>query len=315
MPAYSMPPTWKNPFHKNYEQTLKIAASRWFASHGCATRPDKTYVLARKQDWPKNLILSEVADSVLKERHDRSGKVGFLLHQSIHSGISSQAMLINLVGPLIVRRDLEPLKVSFELGNIPWPYGEIIAGYEYENRQVFNEVRGQPTSVDLVLAEASGKPRVFIEAKLAETGFGGCSIYGKRQCDGRSPAGDFSLCYLHRAGRRYWQLLEKYGFLEGPIGRDSTCILAVHYQFFREVLFALELGGSFVLLYDQRNPTFKCDGPFGERGLMPLLLSFVPTHLRPRVSTLTIQQVVAAIKHTSQNDWISEFESKYALKP
>jgi len=108
-------------------------------------------------------------------------------------------------------------------------------------------------------------------------------------------------------------LLKKYDFLNGPIGKEATCILSVHYQFFREVLFALELGGNFVLLYDERNPTFICNGALGKRGLMPLLLSFVPEDMRERVRMLSVQQVVWAINSTGRHEWIEKFESKYGL--
>ena len=89
--------------------------------------------------------------------------------------------------------------------------------------------------------------------------------------------------------------------------------IASYYQFFREVIFALELGGSFVLLSDERSLTFSCDGPQGKRGLMPFLLSLVPQSVLPRVATVSVQQVVAAIKASERHGWITEFERKYGL--
>lgn len=90
--------------------------------------------------------------------------------------------------------------------------------------------------------------------------------------------------------------------------------LANHYQFFRELLLALHLDGVFVLLSDERNPTFHCRGSNGQlRGLMPLLLGMVPATLRNRVGSVSIQQLVASIKHSGQHPWIREFETKYGL--
>jgi len=48
------------------------------------------------------------------------------------------------------------------------------------------------------------------------------------------------------------------------MGTDSACLLSSYYQFFRELLLALELGGSFVLFSDERSPTlFEVDPPPG----------------------------------------------------
>ena len=96
-------------------------------------------------------------------------------------------------------------------------------------------------------------------------------------------------------------------------GQNATCILVNYYQFFREVIFALELGGSFVLLSDERSPTFSCDGPQGKRGLMPFLLSLLPESVHDRIATVSIQQVVAAIRSSGRHEWIAEFERKHGL--
>ena len=305
--------TWPYPRHKDFEGRLQKAAKAWFTNKGFQVHPKMPYLLDSWDHWPRNIILPEVADYVMKERNDRAAIKGFPLHKYIHHGLSSQAMLFNLIGPLIVRQDLSPLKVAFKKNKIIWPEGQLTANMEFENRGIFNEDTGQPTSIDLIIKDELESPRIMIEAKLVEREFGGCSVFSAGDCDGRNPAGNFSLCYLHHIGRKYWELLKKYGFLNGPIGKDATCILSVHYQFFREVLFALELDCTFVLLYDERNPTFMCDGPHGERGLMPLLLSFVPEGSRDRVAMLSVQQVVWAIKSTGRHEWIQEFESKYGL--
>ena len=139
------------------------------------------------------------------------------------------------------------------------------------------------------------------------------ALFSKGDCDGGNPSSDFSRCYLHYIGRRYWTLLENHGFLKSTLFDESTCVLASHYQFFREVLFALEKGGTFILLSDDRSPTFSCTGPDGERGLMPLLLKFVPEKLRNRIGQVSIQNVIEAIESSLHHGWIGQFKLKYGM--
>ena len=138
----------------------------------------------------------------------------------------------------------------------PGYQGDISAEFEYDDRRVFNERQGQPTSIDLVLRKGMLEPKIFVEAKLVEKEFGGCSLFSGGDCDGRNPAkdhspgDDFPLCYLDTIDRWYWKLMDKHKFLDGPLAEDSTCIMTSYYQFFREALMALELGGDFVMLCD-----------------------------------------------------------------
>jgi POLQ-like helicase len=306
--------TWPYPRHRNFEKELQKAASAWFQDKGSAVSARYPYILADREKWAQNMILPQVTEYILEEHARREVKQhGFPLHKYIHHGLSSQAMLFNLVGPLIVTGDLAPLRQAFVRQGIAWPGGDVDASFEYEDRTVFNEDTGQPTSIDLVLRDVSDHSSLFVESKLVEKEFGGCSVFEAGDCDGRNPARDFSLCYLNHLGRKYWELLSKHGFLAGAVGRNVTCVLSSYYQFFREVIFALELSGSFVLLSDERNPTFSCDGPHGRRGLMPFLLSMVPQPLLASVATVSIQQVVAAIKASGRHEWIAEFERKYGL--
>lgn len=305
--------TWPYPRHRDFEDRLRKAAATWFAEKRLAVSDRYPYILAEWEQWPQNIILPQVAAYIQEEWTRRQAeRRGFPLHKYLHHGLSSQAMLFNLVGPLIVGGDLLPLQQALADQGITCPEGALKVSLEYEKRTVFNEDTGQPTSLDLMLEDELGSS-VFMEAKLVEREFGGCSVFGAGDCDGRNPAQDFSLCYLHHLGRRYWELLDKHGSLSGPIGQNATCILSTYYQFFREVVFALELRGIFVLISDERNPTFSCSGPQGQRGLMPFLLSLMPQPARARVATVTIQQVVAAIKASGRYEWVDEFERKYGL--
>ena len=306
--------SWPYPRHKTFEKKLRQSNADWFAERAYPVNSRMAYLLERWEDWPKNIILPEVAlyiQAEQKRRHDLRER--FPLHKYIHHGLSSQAMLFNLVGPLIVQGNIAPLQQAFEAGGIPWPSEIVRPIFEIEDRKIFNEDTGQPTSIDLVLKGPGNAHSLFVEAKLVEHEFGGCSVFQGGDCDAHNPAQNLSHCYLHYIGRLYWTLLEKHGFLSGPAGSGPICPLALYYQFFRELLFAIELGGDFVLLYDERNPSFYADGVAGQRGLMPFLLTFVPEGLRRRVHSITLQQVVRAYQRHEALTWLAEFEKKYAL--
>lgn len=306
--------TWPYPRHKRFVIQLRDAAKEWFARREYAVNPKYGYRLAEWSDWHRNIIVPEVATYVEQARQERAciGQ-GFALHDHVHHGLSSQAFLFNLVGPLIVEGDLEPLRHAAESSNLNWPGVSQRVTLEYEDRSVFNEDSGQPTSVDLVIGDPNSPAALFVECKLAETEFGGCSVFGDGDCDGTNPVADFARCYLHHIGRRYWSLLDKHGFLDGPISTDAMCVLGTHYQFFRLALFALERGGVFVLLSDERSPTFYYRGPEGDRGLMPALLRYVPRRLSTRIGQMSVQTVVDAIALSGRHDWIADFRSKYGM--
>jgi len=304
---------WPYPRCGDFEGMLRDAATAWFKAKGFPVSDRQPYILAQWEDWPSNIILPEVARYIQDERDKRRGRgEGFPLHRYIHHGLSSQAMMFNLLGPLVLQRDFTPLMRVLADCGIEWPEGGITAKFEFDDRRVFHEDTGQPTSIDLVIS-GDGLPRLFLEGKLVERRFGGCSVQERGDCDGVNPAHAFSLCYLHYLGRTYWQLLDQRGFLSGSMLHDRTCFLAAHYQFFREALFAFQLGGSFILITDERNPAFCAVGPGGERGVLLLLLSLVPSSLRDSIGHITIQQLASAIKASARHDWIEDFNRKYRL--
>ena len=188
--------------------------------------------------------------------------------------------------------------------------------FEVEDRQVFHEDYGQPTSIDLVVDFEPPSAPIFIEAKLVEKKFGGCSVFAAGDCDGLNPVKDFTLCYLHHVGRKYWDRMKEHGFLAGALAASPICPFASYYQFFREALFALHKCGYFVLLYDARNPTFFADGPQGRRGLWPFLLSLIPEVPRSRMRAISVQQLFQEIVNAGgHEDWTPEFSKKYAIQP
>jgi hypothetical protein len=307
--------TWGYPRYRRFVDRVRNAATAWFRSKAMPVNSKYSYILAEWRDWPKNIILAEVSkyigDSCESQRTD---SLNFPLHKYLHHGLSSQAMLFNLAGPLLVRGDLSPLRTVIERKGLEWPDGGTRAMFEYEDRNIFNEDSGQPTSIDLVIQDALGHPRIFIESKFVEQEFGGCSVFNGGDCDGQNPASNTRMCYLQHIGRKYWPLMQRYGIVNGHIKEDAMCILANHYQFFREAVFAFEHKGIFLLLYDERSPVFYSDGLNGPRGVMPFLVRLLPSELQRHVSYVSVQELIAEIESHVQHEWIGEFKTKYALE-
>ena len=304
--------TWPYPRHGTFEAGLRRVAAGWFCSRGYAVNQKYPFILDEWNNWKRNIILAEVAEYIDTERESRlAAGNGFPLHKFIHHGLSSQAMVFNLIGPLIVRGDFEPLREVIEAKGLPWPAGTIAGRFEVEDRTVFNENYGQPTSIDLAIQGESGLT-LFFEAKLVETGWGGCSVFGDGDCDGRNPMRDLSGCYLHHIGRLYWQRLTEHGL--GGLAQGPICPMTIYYQFFREMLFALHMKGCFILLHDERNPSFSQEGRMGVRGALALLAGQLPPEHRNRLGSVSIQEVIAAVRESGRHeDWAPEFAAKYGL--
>lgn len=306
--------TWPYPRYAHFRRRVQQAATDWFASREFEIDPEYPYILANLEDWPKNIILPEVAQFIRDTAEaQREARSPFPLHKQIHNGLSSQALLFNLVGPMLISHDLQPLQRALRAKGVEIAMDKPRAVLEFEDRSVFNENAGQPTSIDLAILPAAGNGGVFIECKFVEQRFGGCSVFADGDCDGRNPAGDFALCYLHHIGRRYWDVAAKHGLLQGPIRSDRTCHFANHYQFFREILFALEKQGIFVLLSDERSPVYSREGPQGRRGTLPLLEELLPERFHTRVIQLSIQELVAELETAPPQAWMPEFKTKYGL--
>ena len=308
---------WPYPLHGEFERELRKTAAKWFADCGYAASKKYPFILDdRDNQWHKNIIVPEVAAYIkdVKKKAEDDGRP-FPLHQYIHHGLSSQAMLFNLVGPFLAGvNPIEQLAQAFS--GIPWPQEDLTVTLEYESRKVFNERQAQPTSIDLHVKGTTGQP-LFIESKFVEHEFGGCSVFQRGDCDGRNPACDFNLCYLHNAGRTYWSRMEEYGLLQGVLRDSPLCPFINYYQFFRELLFALQEDGLFILLHDARNPTFYVESEYDSgapRGLWPFLLSLLPEHIRSRCHRVTVQQIIRSLERSpNPPDWLAEFTRKYGL--
>jgi POLQ-like helicase len=306
--------SWPYPHHNLFESELQSYAESYFHQKGYTVRKKQPYILTERKQWRNNIILTEVAEFITSERNQRASQhVSFPLHGYIHHGLSSQAMLFNLVGPLVIRDDFEPIKEVIESKGVNLPKGKITAQFEFEDRKVFNETHGQPTSIDLVLYIDS-VPSLFIEAKFVERKFGGCSVFKRGDCEGRNPASQLSFCYLHQMPRWYWKLMLKHNVLNNAWKNSPVCPLANYYQFFRVLLFALHYNGLFVFLHDQRNPTFYYKGPDGYRGIFAFLVSMLPEELRSKIIEISTQELFKSIQKSGRHaDWTSEFAEKYGM--
>lgn len=304
---------WIYPRHTEFVSELRVSSADWFMKKGFPIHNKMPYCLDKLDNWRNNLVLSEVADYIENfKNNSKKNNKPFPLHRWAHHGLSSQAMVFNLIGPLITRSDFTPLTELLKAKGISIKI--LKAQFEYEDRNVFNEDTGQPTSIDLVLFDSKNNPNVFIESKLVEAEFGGCSVFKKGDCAGGNPINDLQRCFLHFIGRKYWDLIDKYGFKD-KLKNEKICVLVNYYQFFREILFSLEKDGVFVLLFDERSPVFNYKSGDKVRGLIPLLIEFVPEKYRDRIILLTVQEIVNSISLSGKhNDWISEFEIKYGLK-
>lgn len=302
--------SWPHKRYSEYVKQLRENAAKWFANNNCQVHPKMSYCLDSLENWKSNIILDEVYNYISDTRKQKElESKPFPLHKYAHHGLSSQAMVFNLIAPLIVRNDYTPLIQLFKEKEIPVE-GHITAEFEYEDRYVFNEDSGQPTSIDVVIKDCHSNPFIFIESKLTETEFGGCSVFFNGNCNGRNPIQNKNECFLHHIGRKYFDLMDKYGFSE-TLENEKICVFVNYYQFFREVLLAIDKQGTFVLLYDDRSPVFFS----GEnRGLMPLLIEFVPRQYHSMIKWISIQEVAEAISNSPRHaDWIGIFKEKYGL--
>ncbi len=291
--------------HKHFFQNMQKVAKNYFKARKYNVDKSHPYILESPEDWQKNIILSEVAEWIkLKE---------YKLHRWIHNGLSSQAMLFNLIGPLVVKNEYKSILNILDLDDVAKPEKGVIGIYEYENAAILNERKGQPTSIDFALLNKSAGS-IFIEAKFTESEFGKCSKFKQCNCDKVNPMINDSKCYYYSQGMFYWPLLQEHNILNEEQKNAKLCPLADHYQFYRELLFAVEQQGYFVLIYDERNPYFVNQYKGEYEGIFTRLCSSLPEEICKRVSAISIQKLFNSIKTLhEQSVWTKEFAEKYGM--
>ncbi|MBI2836106.1 MAG: hypothetical protein HYX85_00230 [Chloroflexi bacterium] len=302
---------WPFPHGTKWEKDLQRKLAKYFEEKDYPSlSPSRRYVLRDHADWRKNILLSAVLNYVEEEIRSRSQKNPFPLHKWIHHGLSSQVLLFNLLGPLVVGKQWNISDEILREAGIGFPANIVGAELETEDEHVFKEYRGQPTSIDLCLHTKTGED-VFIEFKFTEKNFGGCSVFANGDCDGKNPANDFSECYLHHIGCTYWDLMRRYGLLTEQMRSDSWCPFSTLYQAYRVILFSLEKRGHFLLLYDSRNPSFVAERINVRRGLFYRVYESLPENVKDRCHSLSTQSVVSILQKHPELDWVDEVVAKY----
>jgi hypothetical protein len=287
--------------YNEFRKEVENIAAKYFNDKGYKVQIKRPYILDKRENWSYNIILPEVADFIKKQaENSKKDNIPFPLHKYLHHGLSSQALLFNLFGEFVKDNDYEIL--SKILTNTNRNYKKI--QFEYYDRNVFNEITGQPTSFDLAII---GEQPIFIEAKFVEQKFGTCSIFEKGDCDGLNPIKQYDLCYLNIISRKYLQLLKKHN-LDDPYINDNICPLSIYYQFYREIIFAKEKNGYYCFVYDKRNPVFINNN----RGIFKILYDRLPNELKEIVILKSYQEIIKEMEQYNIK-WLNEFKIKYGV--
>jgi hypothetical protein len=306
--------TWPFPNGKKWEEDLKRQLTKYFKDKRKAVLARQPYIIKKTfdTDWHENIILERVWQHIEGQRKERyENKQSFALHKYIHHGLSSQAFLFNLLGPLVIDKQWHIFDEILSQAGIRLSTAVTNAKFELEDREVFNERKPQPTSIDLCLY-AGDVEKVFIEFKFTEKNFGGCSVFSYGDCDGRNPANNFDLCYLHKIEKRkYWELMKKHGLLTEQMERDSQCPFSTLYQLYRLILFALEKNGHFLLIYDERNPSFLLERGNIKRGLFNRVYDSLPADIQSKCHALSVQSILPIFQRHPELDWTTELKQKY----
>ncbi len=147
----------ENSTFKNYRRQLNKIAEDWFAKKYSIGEVSEKYpfILKNRDDWKKNILSDLVATDIEKQKTDAAtANKPFPLHKYFHHGLSSQAMLFNLIGEAKLKKDIELLKQIFPFDDVSIDSDSEIH-FEYSNREIFKENQSQPTSFDLAIINSS----------------------------------------------------------------------------------------------------------------------------------------------------------------
>lgn len=289
---------------------LRTKLEHYFRGKGFTTSKKYPFILSDWNDWSNNIIHKRVVDYIMSIKAERKGKKSFPLHKYLHHGLSSQAFLFNLLGPVIIDKHFAVFDLILEKTGAA-PKGKVSSvELEIEDREIFEEKTAQPTSVDLVITTTASE-NYFVEFKFTEAEFGGCSLFFNGDCDGRNPATIPEMCYLHVIGRTYWPLMKKHGLLTRTVIQESRCPFIDLYQAYRVVLFAVEKKGKFILIHDDRNPAFYIDTQKGKRGVFARFIEYLPPSIQQECHIISTQDILKIIKNILGPDYTKELEDKY----
>ncbi|MFZ4400745.1 MAG: PGN_0703 family putative restriction endonuclease [Bacteroidales bacterium] len=298
------------------KQVEKIAANYFLekreSGKDYSVQDKYPYILKNSNEWNKNIIQDNVVKNIKALKAKAKDDINpFPLHKYLHHGLSSQAMLFNLFGDALINNDYAFFQDVFQFQDIQID-NKYKLKFEHSERKTFNENQQQPTSFDFAVYDKTGVNKsVFVEAKYVETEFGGCSAIKGGECDGLNPLSNSDLCYLKHKGRNYWELMKKYD-LDVAYKNSPICPFVIYYQFYRELMFALENNGYFVILIDKRNPAFERYTDIGKRGLIPILLNQIPSELQKEIKIIYIQDVLPVLEKYGYR-WVGKFREKYGM--
>lgn len=169
-----------------------------------------------------------------------------------------------------------------------------------------------PSQIE-TLKDETNEPKILIEAKLVEKSFGYCSRLQSAVCSGLNPVnGIFEKeCELVSIGREYWKVLIENDVLTEETLKGPTCPMAVFYQFYREVGFAVKTNAQLVFLVDERNTFFS---PSTDSSLPNRLIKSLKANIQQKVKIVTIQRIFAEIaKFFQDQNWVESLAEKYNL--
>lgn len=308
---------WKNNLYSVFRKQQEEYVSNYFAEkrklgNGFYVQEKFPYILKEPKDWDKNIILDPVLQYIKSTKAEaRENRDAFPLHKYLHHGLSSQAMLFNLFGDPILKKDYSFFQEVFHFNDIQID-DRYLLKFEYCNRSTFNENQQQPTSFDFAILDKTKEFKsIFVEAKYVETEFGKCSTIESGECDGLNPVNSPELCFLTHKERNYWELMKKYK-LDIAYTHSPICPFVIYYQFYRELMFALENNGYYVILVDKRNPAFEKFSSIEKRGLIPLLLNQIPSDLKTQIKVIYIQDVLVELEKFGY-EWVGDFRKKYGI--
>jgi len=305
---------------KAFEAELQATAATWFRKHGHPVRKDMNSCISEPNLWHHNIILPEVARLIritASTWNRRLPGVASRFEGTLHHGLSTHAMAFNLLGPLVTRKDLAPIKAAFKAVGGWGHWDELYAYFEAHDRKVFNELRGIPACLDFaIMGNGNG---LFMDVIFTQSGFGGCPHIQDGSCDGKNPCsfGKLSECALARSGNTLWTRMEEWEMSEATRIDGDTCPFVNYYAFFRSLMYSLVKDGVYILIYDERNPLFVQRDAKGNLvgGLCQQLSESLPRHIWSRVGAFTVQDLVRAIEKSGRHgDWIQKFKDKYGIK-
>lgn len=291
---------------------LRTKLSDYFIAKGISTNKRYPYILDTREHWHNNIIEVRVLDYITNLKAEKENqREPFPLHKYLHHGLSSQAFLFNLLGPVVADKRFDVIDEIVNSAGVALDGKVSTINFELEDRSVFRENQGQPTSVDIA-AETDTGERIYAEFKFTEAEFGGCSLFVNGDCDGRNPAANFKMCYLHCIGRQYWNVMSKFNLITSEVLKESRCPFTDLYQAYRLIMFALDKGGHFILIYDERNPAFYVKTPNGlTRGVFARFLEYLPQEVRDKCHLVSTQKIFDILKRNIREQWVENLQAKY----